>query len=102
MSLHALKRIGMGGALVAADLVFGLRADLMADTETFSEYRLRGTNDGRNELAAQGVRGSYEVLPGLTLAPSLERVGLRNAVERVCQIFQRLDRGVSGNRQHPA
>jgi uncharacterized repeat protein (TIGR01451 family) len=75
-----------GGAALSNDaersnFVFGMRANLMADTETFSEYRVRGTADGRGEVAAQGVRGSYEIRPGLTLAPSVERIDTISGAE---------------------
>ena len=53
-------------------LVAGVSSDLLPATELFSEYRLRGAFDGRDMETASGVRGRYQLEPGLNVSPSLE------------------------------
>ena len=55
-------------------LVAGIESDVLANTELYSEYRLRGAFSGRAMEAASGVRGRYELVPGVTLSPALERI----------------------------
>ncbi|WP_290502766.1 hypothetical protein [Alcanivorax sp.] len=51
---------------------FGVRSALTRNTDVFSEYRLRGAQDGRDVAAANGVRSDIEIEPGLTISPSAE------------------------------
>ncbi|MEQ3778143.1 MAG: hypothetical protein ABNH27_13630 [Alcanivorax sp.] len=51
---------------------FGVRSALSRSTDVFSEYRLRGAQDGRDVAAANGVRSHFEIEPGLTFSPSAE------------------------------
>ena len=50
----------------------GVRSALTRNTDVFSEYRLRGAQDGRDVAAANGVRSNIEIEPGLTFSPSAE------------------------------
>ena len=52
----------------------GVKTDLIKNAQTYSEYRIRGAIDGRDVETVNGVRGSWEVKPGLAVSPALERV----------------------------
>jgi len=52
----------------------GVKSNVLASTEIYSEYRLRGTNNGRDLETASGIRGDYEVKKGLSVAPRMEIV----------------------------
>ncbi len=51
---------------------FGVETDWIPSTTVYNEYRMRGVTDGRNLEAASGVRGDYEIIPGLKISPTLE------------------------------
>lgn len=51
---------------------FGVRSALSRSTDVFSEYRLRGAQDGRDVAAANGIRSHFEIESGLTFSPSAE------------------------------
>ncbi|PID60773.1 MAG: hypothetical protein CSB44_09515 [Gammaproteobacteria bacterium] len=55
-------------------LVFGLKSDLLPNTELYSEYRMRGNLNGRNMETASGARGRYEIRSDLFLSAHLEFV----------------------------
>ncbi len=58
-------------------LSFGVRSDFLPSTQSYWEYRLRGAQHGRDIESAGGIRGTYEIKPGLSLAPSLEIIDVR-------------------------
>jgi opacity protein-like surface antigen len=52
----------------------GVKSNVLPSTEVYSEYRLRGTTDGRDLETASGIRGDYEIKKGLSVAPRMEIV----------------------------
>ncbi len=52
----------------------GVKSDILKSTELYSEYRVRGAIDSRDLETASGIRGSYEITKGLSIAPNLEYV----------------------------
>ena len=52
----------------------GVKSNVLPSTEIYSEYRLRGTSDGRDLETASGIRGDYELKKGLSVAPRMEIV----------------------------
>ena len=70
--------LGLAGD--SEQLVAGLERDWIANTELFSEYRMRGALDGRSLEAASGLRGRYELADGLSVFPSLEYVDALDAL----------------------
>ena len=52
--------------------VAGVRTRAFSNTDLFSEYRLRGAQDGQDVALANGVRSAFEIEPGLTWSPSVE------------------------------
>ena len=52
----------------------GVKSTVLPSTEIYSEYRLRGTTNGRDLETASGIRGDYEVKKGLSVAPRMEIV----------------------------
>jgi uncharacterized repeat protein (TIGR01451 family) len=52
----------------------GVKSNVLPSTEIYSEYRLRGTIDGRDLETASGIRGDYEIKKGLSIAPRMEIV----------------------------
>ena len=52
----------------------GVKSNLLPSTELFSEYRVRGGISGRDLETASGVRGTYELVKGLSIAPHFEVV----------------------------
>jgi len=56
----------------------GVESDVVKYTRMYSEYRMRGSVDGRDQATATGIRGKYEVTPGLTISPSIEMTNSRN------------------------
>ena len=52
--------------------VLGVESDVLPSTQLYSEYRMRGSNSGRNMETASGVRGRYQLREGLSITPSLE------------------------------
>jgi|GEM_PF-447008 len=53
-------------------LVVGVESDILPSTQVYSEYRMRGAFSGRAMESASGLRGRYELEPGLTVSPALE------------------------------
>ncbi|MGI9646630.1 MAG: SdrD B-like domain-containing protein, partial [Ilumatobacteraceae bacterium] len=54
--------------------VVGVQSDYLHDTDGFTECRVRDVSAGRDVEAAIGLRNRWEVLPGVGLHTSLERV----------------------------
>lgn len=54
--------------------VLGIESDVLPSTELYSEYRMRGSYGGKSMESASGVRGRYELQPGLSINPSVEVV----------------------------
>ena len=54
--------------------VIGLQSEYIQDTDGFTEYRVRDVISGRDAEAAMGLRNRWQILPGLGLHTSLERV----------------------------
>ena len=52
----------------------GVKSDILKSTELYSEYRVRGAIDGRDLETASGIRGTYELKKGLSVAPHLEYI----------------------------
>ncbi len=52
----------------------GVKSNVLPSTEIYSEYRLRGTTNGRDLETAAGIRGDYELQKGLSVAPRMEIV----------------------------
>ncbi len=55
-------------------LVVGVESDVLPATEIYSEYRMRSAFSSSNIEAATGVRGRYEIVPGLNFSPSFEYI----------------------------
>lgn len=55
-------------------IAIGVKSNFLKSTELFSEYRVRGGIDSRDLETASGVRGTYEVVEGLSISPHLEVV----------------------------
>jgi hypothetical protein len=53
--------------------VVGLESGAMTDARLFNEYRLRDTINGRESLAASGIRKTWQVADGLRLGGSFEK-----------------------------
>ncbi len=58
----------------ASALVFGVDAQPLAETQVFSEYRLRDAMAGRDLQLASGVRQQWQLGEGLGLQAGLERI----------------------------
>lgn len=52
----------------------GAETDVLPSTRVYSEYRLRGGIGQRDLETGSGIRGTYEISPGITLTPSIEVV----------------------------
>ena len=55
-------------------LVVGVESDVLKATEIYSEYRMRSAFSSSNIEAATGIRGRYEIVPGLNFSPSFEYI----------------------------
>ena len=55
-------------------IAIGVKSNFLKSTELFSEYRVRGGIDSRDLETASGIRGSYELMEGLSISPHLEIV----------------------------
>ena len=65
---------GFGGQSDTQTLAAGVESDVLPNTRLYSEYRMRGGIGGRDLETGSGVRGNYELQPGLTVSPALEVV----------------------------
>ena len=69
-SLSGITGLDSGADRINAS--FGLETDWLPSTSIYNEYRMRGVTAGRELEAATGVRGDYQLIPGLGISPSLE------------------------------
>lgn len=76
--------------------VVGVESDVLPSTQLYSEYRMRGSSSGRNLEAASGVRGRYELRPGLSVSPSVEMIDVLQGAESADSIA--LSVGISDSR----
>lgn len=76
--------------------VMGVESDVLPSTQVFSEYRMRGSYSGRNMETASGIRGRYELRPGLNISPALEVIDVLQGSEGADSIAVSL--GVSDSR----
>lgn len=66
---------GLSSSSKAQDtFAVGVKSNIMKSTELYSEYRVRGAIDGRDLETASGVRGTYELSKGISVAPTLEYI----------------------------
>ncbi|MGQ7845576.1 hypothetical protein ACUNV4_13920 [Granulosicoccus sp. 3-233] len=63
-----------GGTRNTESFAIGGESDIIPSTRLYSEYRLRGGIDSRDLETGSGVRGNYEITPGVTISPSIEVV----------------------------
>jgi hypothetical protein len=71
-SLHGPTALDASERRVAS--VLGIEADVSGSTHAFSEYRLADALSGREAQAAMGLRGGWEVSPGIHVNTSFERL----------------------------
>ncbi|ASJ76599.1 DUF11 domain-containing protein [Granulosicoccus antarcticus] len=64
----------LGGAQSTESFAMGAESDVLPNTRLYSEYRMRGAIDNRDLETGTGIRGNYELKPGLTVSPSIEVV----------------------------
>ncbi len=55
-----------------SNTIFGVEQDFLPFVRSYSEYRQRGVQDGRELETAHGLRGAFESRPGVQWAPSFE------------------------------
>lgn len=55
-------------------LTFGINKRWSESTQTFSEYRLRSAIDAYDFESSSGVKGTYELEPGLSISPKFEMI----------------------------
>ena len=68
MALQSLT----GNQTGSRQLTLGVESDILPSTQLYSEYRMRGSFNGRSVENASGIRGRYEIQPGLTFSPAFE------------------------------
>jgi len=74
----------------------GVESDVLPSTQLYSEYRMRGSYSGRNMETASGIRGRYELRPGLSLSPAFEIIDVLHGSESADSVAVSL--GVSDSR----
>ncbi len=70
-SLGGVSNLGSGTTSL---LTAGIDVDWQHGGSTFSEFRQRGASDGRILEVANGYRGKFEVIPGLSVDPAAEYI----------------------------
>ena len=65
---------GLSSAQKQTTFSAGVKSNILPSTEVYSEYRMRGTTNGRDLETASGIRGDYEIKKGLSVAPRMEIV----------------------------
>ncbi|MFK7995077.1 MAG: hypothetical protein AB8B87_13115 [Granulosicoccus sp.] len=55
-------------------LIVGVTSDVLASTELYSEYRMRGSFSGQSMEAVSGARSRFELEPGLSINPAAEYI----------------------------
>ncbi len=94
---NQLSQLSLTGARDGArQWVLGVESDLLPATQLYSEYRMRGSLSGRNIETASGVRGRYQLVPGLSINPSLEVIDVDRGTDAADSIAVSL--GVSDSR----
>lgn len=53
-------------------LTVGVTSDVLASTELYSEYRMRGSFSGQSMEAVSGARARFQLQPGLSINPAAE------------------------------
>ncbi|WP_242446325.1 hypothetical protein [Photobacterium angustum] len=70
-SLGGISNLGSGTTSL---LTAGIDVDWQHGGSTFSEFRQRGASDGRILEVANGYRGKFELVPGISIDPSAEYI----------------------------
>jgi hypothetical protein len=70
---------GLGSDVKVSSTAVGLDTAYMKDGQIFSEYRIAGTQEGRDSAAALGVRNLWTLKDGLQATTSVERQQLKDA-----------------------
>lgn len=70
-SLSGISNLGSGSTNM---FTAGIDVDWLNGGSTYSEFRQRGASDGRSLELANGYRGRFEVVPGISIDPSVEYV----------------------------
>ena len=76
----------LAGGVERSNTVFGVETDYIASTQAYSEMRQRGGLDGRSIETANGIRGAFELKPGLTLSPAFEWIDTRTGPDDSDQV----------------
>lgn len=64
----------LGSQEGSTQFTLGVESDVLASTELYSEYRMRGSFSGQSMEAVSGARGRFEIEPGLTINPGAEYI----------------------------
>ncbi|MCD9543566.1 hypothetical protein GLP24_01660 [Photobacterium carnosum] len=70
-SLSGISNLGSGSTSL---FTAGIDVDWLHGGSTFNEFRQRGASDGRSLELANGYRGRFEVIPGISVDPAIEYV----------------------------
>ncbi|SMY38314.1 Cna protein B-type domain protein [Photobacterium andalusiense] len=70
-SISGISNLGSGTTSL---LTAGIDVDWLHGGSTFSEFRQRGASDGRILEVANGYRGKFEIIPGISIDPSAEYI----------------------------
>ncbi|KJG09084.1 DUF11 domain-containing protein [Photobacterium kishitanii] len=70
-SIGGISNLGSGTTSL---LTAGIDVDWQHGGSTFSEFRQRGASDGRILEVANGYRGKFEVIPGISIDPAAEYI----------------------------
>ncbi|MFN7982688.1 MAG: SdrD B-like domain-containing protein [Vicinamibacterales bacterium] len=62
--------------------IIGLASSVTANSDVFSEYRMRSAIDGRDAEAAIGLRNQWTLAEGLHVATSIERLQALSGIQR--------------------
>ncbi len=70
----------LSGQQKSSLFTLGIESDVSPQTRVFSEYRMRSSFSGTSVESASGIRGQYQIRPGLTVSPALEIInGIKGA-----------------------
>ncbi|MCG3865476.1 MULTISPECIES: hypothetical protein [unclassified Photobacterium] len=70
-SIGGISNLGSGTTSL---FTAGIDVDWIHGGSTFSEFRQRGASDGRILEVANGYRGKFEVIPGISIDPTVEYI----------------------------
>ncbi|PSV27721.1 MULTISPECIES: DUF11 domain-containing protein [unclassified Photobacterium] len=70
-SLTGINNLGSG---TTSQFTAGIDIDWLHGGSTFNEFRQRGVSNGKMMELANGYRGQFEVIPGISVDPSVEYV----------------------------